>query len=750
MENNNTAGTPVITEKKDNKDYADEVKKKLLITGGNGFMGRHLAERFIHEGWDVFVVDDKTSPEMEEWETRARVYKLSVTNPDVEEIFRVNNIDVVVHMAERTTSTKDRTALDNSHVNMTGLMNMMQLSTSYQVKKFIYVSTGSVLPHDMENAPDNANADPETTRAVSKHLGEQYVKMWRRMFKLNTTIVRLSTVYGPGQLAHHGFIANFMSNATHWQTMKFYGNSNSTRDFIYVDDAMFAIYLLVVREYNELYLNISSGNPVSFNNLLKMCATFMPLPEIDYYSDDADRFKRPSLNNEKCKKELGWRQKYDTVEGLKKTYEWYAQRNEERLQRRSRQKTDLRNQAFFAVTRPYIENGILLILVLLISSLQDYSPVNSTVGFDICYLYITCMGILYGKKQSIPAVVISMIVLTWSLILHGGELVSIMYSSVNMLHYSSYLFLGVLTGYVTDNKAHQLETERYKFDRLRERYEFLENTYHDSINVKDKLYRQIVNSDDSIGFLYKIVQHLDSVEVENIFTQAAVVTRNIMDVENIAIYMMGHDGLYMRQKVRFGELTDELPRSLKVADLPFREDVIEKKQIYVNTTLMEKVPDLVAPIVYNDNVIAIIELYGMNFDQWSIYEQNLLSVTARMISMSMGRAYQYEQELVGRRFIGNTRIMQENEFRKLEKELMNRAAIQTSLKIALLEFDLQGMSYEDLDKRLGNNIRAEDIIGIVNGRVHMLLEDVPEAAIIMLMKRIEDAGIIVIKYEQLT
>lgn len=750
MAKKDETGTTAVTEKKDNKDYADEVRKKLLITGGNGFMGRHLAERFIHEGWDVFVVDDKSSQEMEEWETKARMYQLSVADPDVEEIFRVNNIDTVVHMAERTTSTKSGSVLDNSHVNITGLMNVMHLSTSYQVKKFIYISTGSVLNHDMKNAPDDAMADPESVRAVSKHLGEQYVKMWRRIFKLNATIVRLSTVYGPGQLPHHGFMANFMSSATHWQSVKFYGSAASTRDFIYVDDAMFAIYLLVAREYQGLYLNVSSGKATSFNDLLKMCADFMPLPAVDYYADDGNKFQRASLSNETCQKELGWRQKYSMAEGLKKTYEWYESRNEERLHRRDRMHAALRNHARFSVIRPYLENGLFLGVVLLVSYFQEYSPVNSMIGFDICYLYIICMGILYGKKQSIPAVLISMVILTWSLILHGGELVSIMYSSINMLHYSSYLFLGVLTGYVTDNKEHQLDAERYRYDRLRERYEFLENTYHDSIAVKDKLYRQIVNSDDSIGFLYKIVQHLDSVEVENIFTQAAVVTRNIMDVENIAIYMMGYDGQYMRQKVHLGEMTNELPRSLKVADLPFREEVIEKKQIYVNTTLMEKVPDLVAPIVYDDKIIAIITLYGMNFEQWSIYEQNLLSVTARMISMSMGRAYQYEQEVMGRRFIGNTRIMKEEEFRKLERDLMNRAAIQTNLKIALLEFDLQGMSYEELDQRLGRNIRQEDIIGIVNGRVHMLLEDVPEAAIVMLMKRIEDAGIIVIKYEQLT
>lgn len=739
----------VAVNNKENKDYEAELSKKLLITGGNGFMGRHLADRFIREGWEVFVVDDKSSPETAEWSLSAKFYEQSITDPDVEELFRVNNFDVVIHLAERSTSMKGDSALDNNHVNTTGLMNILRLTSSYHVGKFIYISTGSLLPHNVENAIDDSPADPVTTRAVSKYLGEQYVHLWRRLFGINATIVRLSTVYGPGQLPSHGIISNFMYNAVRWKTIDFHGSSSATRDFIYIDDAVFAIYLVVARDFHGPYLNVSSGQATSFKEFLNACSSFMTLPEIDYF-DDIGTFQRASLDNELCKKELGWRQKFSLEEGLKATYEWYEQTNEERTRRRKRLRKDLELDIAWGRLRPYVENGVFLAFVLLVSWLQGNTPVNQVVGFDICYLYIACMGILYGKKQSIPAVIISVIVFTVSMLSHGGELVSLLYPAPNLLHYSSYLFLGVLTGYVTDNKNRQLEAEEYKRIRIQERYEFLEKTYHESIAVKDKLYRQIVNSDDSIGWLYKIIQNLDSVEVENIFTQAATITRQIMKVDNIAIYVMGRDGFYMRQKVRFGDMTNDLPRSLKVETLPYRDEVMVKQQVYVNTTLMEYVPDLVAPIVYDGKVIAIIQLFGMDFDQWSIYEQNLFSVTSRMISMSMGRAYQYEQEIISKRFIGDTRIMKEEEFHKLEQELMTRASMQTNITVALLKFDMDGMTYEELDSKLGRNIRAEDIIGVAGDSVYMLLDDVPEAAIEMLMLRIEKAGVRIIEYRKLT
>lgn len=739
------AKNEVSTEVKKNKDYEAGLKKQVLITGGNGFLGRHISERFIHEGWDVLVVDDKTSRELTENKLSVKFYKNSITDVDVEEIFRVNNIDVVIHLAERSTSTKGGEAVDNNQINISGLMNILHLSSSYNVGKFFYISTGSLLAYNVENAPEGYAAEPVTTRALTKYLGEQYIQLWHRLFSLETVIVRLSTIYGPGQLPSHGVVADFMSNAVRWKSVEFHGSTHETRDFLYVDDAAFAIFLAVQRDFHGDYLNVSSGQAVSFHDFVKTCDKFMKLPEIDYF-DDVNNFQRASLDNTLSKNELGWRQKFSLEEGLKLTYEWYVENNEERTRRRSRLHRDLKLEVLAGKLRPYLENALFLLFVFGVSVLQGDTPVNQTAGFDICYLYIISMGVLYGKKQSVPAVICSILILTWSMLANGGELVSILYPAPNLLHYSSYIFIGALTGYVTDNKNRQLEEIEYKAERLKERYDFLENTYHDSIAIKDKMYRQIINSDDSIGWLYKVIQNLDSVEVENVFTQAANITSQIMNVKNVAIYVMGQDGYYMRQKVRLGELTNELPHSLRVEDLPFKDEVIKNKQVYVNATLTENVPDLVAPIVYDDKVIAIIELFGMNFDQWSIYEQNLFSITTRMISMSMGRAYMYEQEIADRRYVNGTRIMKEEEFEKQKKESMNRASMNAGVRVSLLEFDVSEIDYVELDRRLGRNIRTEDVIGISNGSVYMLLNDVPEQAIEMLMKRIENTGVNIVRY----
>lgn len=147
-----------------------------------------------------------------------------------------------------------------------------------------------------------------------------------------------------------------------------------------------------------------------------------------------------------------------------------------------------------------------------------------------------------------------------------------------------------------------------------ERYGFLKRLFDESVAVKDKLYRQIVNADDSIGRLYSIVRRLDSVEEENVFTQAALVTAEILAVEDVIVYIVGADGRYLRQKVRLGAHTAAKPRSLRVDSQPFLATLLREQKIYVNRTLADDVPDLAAPVVYEGRTIAVIELFGMDFD----------------------------------------------------------------------------------------------------------------------------------------
>ncbi|MBR0329299.1 MAG: GAF domain-containing protein, partial [Selenomonadaceae bacterium] len=399
--------------------------------------------------------------------------------------------------------------------------------------------------------------------------------------------------------------------------------------------------------------------------------------------------------------------------------------------------------------KPYLENIGLFVVIAILSVLQGKNPVNSATGLDIAYIYIIIMGILYGKKQSLPAVLPSMALLTWGLLNQHGEISSIFYVPENIFHYSTYLFLGVFTGYISDSWRSQIDSLGYKLNHFARRYSFLQENYQKSIEIKDKLYHQIINSDDSIGWLYGIIRQLDTVEVEDIFTQAAAVTGRIMGTQNVAIYVMGKDQFYLRQKVRLGDRTAQLPHSRRTEDNPYIMDMLANHHLFVNHGLQLGLPDLAAPIIYDGRMIAVIEIYGMNFEQWSIYQQNLLSVTSRLISMAMGKAYLYEEGIQSRRFVPQTRILQPEEFAKLEKGLRTRAALQENVRNVLLELSCAGMSYQELDSRLSGAIRQEDAVGLKEDRVFLLLHDVDDTGMQLVRQRLLHRGIEVLESREL-
>ncbi len=439
--------------------------------------------------------------------------------------------------------------------------------------------------------------------------------------------------------------------------------------------------------------------------------------------------------------EIGFLRKYD----VRRTYELFKRYSAERAEQRLKEKRGVKRGKISDALKkdlvPYIENAAGALLMAGVAYLQGGNPVNHATAFDMNYLYIATMGLLYGKRHALISMVLSTIILLWSLIAGGSNLIALLYMPSELLHITSYLFAAVLIGFFADGRSYERESALWRHNEDRARIEDMRHLYDQNAEIKDGLYHRIVNSDDSIGRIYRIVKKLDSVSVENVFTQAAVVASLILDVRNIAVYVMGSEQHYLRQKVHMGEIAEKAPRSLSVKGTSYLADVVQKKEIYVNRELVKDVPDLAAPVVWNGDVIAVVEVFGMDFSQWSIDQMNLLSITTRLIAASMGRAYQYEAEAAGRRYIEGTRVMREDEFRRILSELSERRRLAGGFNMSMLRVDMDGMNVNSFDERCGTLVRSEDFIGEMSGGIYILLPDADDEITRMVQQRLSYAGI---------
>ncbi|WP_177220815.1 NAD-dependent epimerase/dehydratase family protein [Selenomonas sp. GACV-9] len=678
--------------------------KRIILAGDKPFWQQELQHIFIKEGWQVF-----------EWEKG---------QAGAAEIVRIHNIPVLLY-AIGAESADSKTGCDCQE-----LLTVLQACRENGVRQVYLLSS-------LLSQPLAGQREPASLAAA---LAERIGSSWAEVSGCRFMILRLPEVYGPGCQAQDGFMGRSLYALLQGGMVA--SRTAGRRSFIYRDDAVYGIYRAVSRQYSGAPLSLTAGNGLGWEELPRLLqqVTGRTCP-MDIMAEAADSYAMNTSGENVAEQELGWREKYTLPEGLRLTWEYVQASLVKEKEASAAARQQAKRQLRWQKAVPYIENAAGCCLMAAVMAFQQGTPVNPVINFDINYVYIGAMGWLYGKHQALLAMVLSTVLLFVGLVWQGNTWVGLLYVPAVLIHVSMYLFVAVLTGYVADSRKHEREAADWQVAQYKERVEFFKKLYEENLEVKDHLYHQIVNSDDSIGRLYRIIRNLDSVELENIFTQAAAVTAQVLDVQDIAIYVVGADQRYLRQKVRMGRLANQQPRSLCVADSPYLQTVLREKAIYINRELVKDTPDMAAPIVHQGQVIAVIEIFGMKFEQWSLYQQNLLSITVRLIASSMGRAYQYESEIQQRRYMADTRIMQEDEFRKIIEELRARRKLQGDLPIAMLRVDMTGMDYRGLDERLTGVIRNEDFVGLLAGNIYVLLPDADEEVTAMVQRRLQKRGL---------
>ncbi|SHK43678.1 Nucleoside-diphosphate-sugar epimerase [Selenomonas ruminantium] len=688
-------------------EQVSQLKRKVMLAGAKPFWEEQLKRLFVKESWEFFTAAADVEP--------------------IREMLRIYNIPVIIYVwpAERQ-ATERLDALQR-------LADILALGYEYGIESVYFVSTAAaVKSEDAARAADGMGM-----------VAEEAVLAWSKWALIPVTIIRLPEVYGPDSGPGDGLVARTLYASLKNIALPRMDDETSPRDFLYSADAVYGIYRAVARQCQGKILNLGTGKGLAAGDFASWMKNVTELPSIDEGTARFQSFPyvQPVLETRTAQQELGWRLKYGRLEGLKQTWDYIQAKVEADNLAAHSQAKRVKWRQWRDRLIPYVENALGAALMTGIAYLQHGTTINPQTQLDVNFVYIGTMGLLYGKRHSFIAMAASTLIFVGAALARGGELVSLIYVPENILHVTAYLFTAALTGYFADARRFEREAVAWQKQQADERQAFMRGLYEDNLAVKDKLYRQIVNSDDSIGRLYRIIKRLDSVEPENIFNQAAAVTAEILNVEHIAIYVVGTDGHYLRQKIRMGDLASRQPRSLRVADYAYLQDLLQEQTIFVNRELVKDTPDLAAPIVHQGTVIAVLAIYGMSFEQWSLYEQNLLSITTRLISASMARAYRYEQEVQEKRFVAGTRILQADEFRKIIRELQERRKLQGDLPVAVLKVDMAGMDYEKLDARLGRMIRNEDFVGVGNDGVYILLPEADGNVTAMVQARLANADV---------
>jgi UDP-glucose 4-epimerase len=301
---------------------------KVLITGGAGFVGSHLVDRFLNGEYEIVVIDNFFSGKIENMKQHMNNKSFHLIKGDVrslEDVEKaVKGVDAVCHLAaivniplsiENPSLTED--------VNVKGTLNLLEACVKHNVRHFVYVSTCAVygearyLPIDEEH-PTN----PLSPYGASKLVAEHYCNIFNRIYGLQTVCLRFFNIYGSRQPSgpYGGVITTFIESLEKEKPLVIYGNGNQTRDFLYVADAGKACMLaLHSKNCSGKTFNIGTGTRVSINELAQILIRLVNKSKAKViYSDERKGDIRESYANiTKAKKELGFKCDYSISEGLK-------------------------------------------------------------------------------------------------------------------------------------------------------------------------------------------------------------------------------------------------------------------------------------------------------------------------------------------------------------------------------------------------------------------------------------------------
>jgi len=313
--------------------------KRVLITGAAGFLGSHLCDRFIKEGFRVVGMDNLITGDLKNIEHLFKLREFEFYNHDVSKFVHVpGRVDYILHFASPASPIDYlKIPIQTLKVGSLGTHNLLGFALA--VKARILVASTSEVYGDPTVHPQTeeywGNVNPVGPRGVydeAKRFQEAITMAYHTYHKVSTRIVRIFNTYGPRMRLNDGrVLPAFIGQALRGEDLTVFGDGSQTRSFCYVDDLIEGIYRLLMSDY--IY-PVNIGNPSEITikefgeEIIKLTGTsqkliYKPLPQ------DDPRQRQPDIS--KAKKILNWEPKINRTEGLNKTYNYFKSLPKEEL-----------------------------------------------------------------------------------------------------------------------------------------------------------------------------------------------------------------------------------------------------------------------------------------------------------------------------------------------------------------------------------------------------------------------------------
>lgn len=311
--------------------------EKVLVSGGAGFIGSHVAEAYLAAGYAVTVLDDLSSGRRTNIPDDADFVEADIRSDEARSLLAGGGFAIINHHAAQMDVRVSVTDPElDAQINILGLLNLLEGGRAGGVRRFVFASSGGVVYGESDDLPhkEEARKLPVSPYGVSKLASEFYLAAYAQLHALEVVSLRYANVYGPRQSPHGeaGVVAIFGSRALRGDTLTVYGDGSQTRDYVYVGDVARAnleatrCELAAIHTIDDVAYNVGTGVETSVNEL---ATTLLEAAGVKVSIENAaarpGELQRSSVDMSRAGQEWSWRAEVPLVVGLKRTYDWIVQ-----------------------------------------------------------------------------------------------------------------------------------------------------------------------------------------------------------------------------------------------------------------------------------------------------------------------------------------------------------------------------------------------------------------------------------------
>jgi len=296
---------------------------KIIVTGGAGFIGSHIAESLIKKGHQTFIIDNLSTGKIDNVDPQAVFYLHDITDRRVAGIFKMVKPEIVFHHAAQVgVQSSLRQPYHDAKINILGTLNLLDACVQSGVRKIIYASSAAAYGNpEYVGIDEKHRIEPISLYGISKHTPEHYLKVYKEIYGLDYTVLRYPNVFGVRQdyQGEGGVVAIFLNSLLKGSKPVIYGDGQQTRDFIYVKDVVEA-NLAAINRGSGAILNVGTGLQTSVNELFGIINKLLNTSIFPSYGHARPGdIRHTFFNITKAKQVLGWEPKYSLEDGVKET-----------------------------------------------------------------------------------------------------------------------------------------------------------------------------------------------------------------------------------------------------------------------------------------------------------------------------------------------------------------------------------------------------------------------------------------------